>query len=196
MKRVSAFVIMSILCAAPAHAVETIPWKDVGGWSVLLDPSLGNACFVSTVYEGGTTLRLGFDFSNAQRSIYLALGNPNWKSLEPGKDYPLKIQFDGNPLWDATARALTFSGTNFLSVVTSDPNFADEFSRKLAMRATFNGKQVAALRLKGSARAIDEMINCQKAVDKALSAQKPPEVPKGPFQATPDVRNATDPFEL
>ncbi|OHV85580.1 hypothetical protein [Ensifer sp. LCM 4579] len=198
MKRASVFLFGSLICASPANAQDSVPWSNVDGWSVLIDPSMGNACYVTTVYELGTILRLGFDFSREPKSIYLALGDNRWKSLEPGKDYPIQIQFDRNPVWDATARAVDFSGTNFLAVSTTDFNFANEFSRKLAMRVTFNGRQVAGLRLKGSARAVAEMLKCQQTVNDTFSAQKPPRAPRGddPFQAAPDARNANDPFEL
>ena len=196
MKGASVLVIGSLLVASPVCAAQSILWKSVGGWSVLMDPSTGNGCYVTIAYEKGTTLRLGFDFSRQQRGIYLAFGNGNWKSLEPGKDYPIEIQFDRNPVWNATAQAIDFGGVNFLSVFTTDVNFAEEFSRKLGMRATFNGREVAALALKGSALAVSEMLACQEAVNAAAAAQNAPQPPKDPFGAAPDKRNANDPFEL
>ncbi|MCA1366672.1 hypothetical protein I6F15_04530 [Bradyrhizobium sp. BRP14] len=197
MKRASVFLFGSLICASPAFAQDSVPWSTVDGWNIFMDPTMGNACYVTTAYELGTILRLGFYFSQESKGIFLALGDSRWKSLEPGKDYPIQIQFDGNPVWNATARAVDFSGTNYLFVSTTDTNFATEFSRKLAMRVTFNGREVAALRLKGSARAINEMLRCQKTVSDALSAQKPPQPPKDdPFQASPDARNASDPFDL
>ncbi len=75
-------------------------------------------------------------------------------------------------------------------------NFAEEFSRKLGMRTTFNGREVAALALKGSALAVSEMLACQETVDAAAAAQKTPQPPKDPFEAAPDRKNANDPFEL
>ncbi|WP_234819234.1 hypothetical protein [Sinorhizobium meliloti] len=64
------------------------------------------------------------------------------------------------------------------------------------MRATFNGREVAALALKGSALAVSEMLACQEAVNAAAAAQNAPQPPKDPFEAAPDKRNANDPFEL
>ncbi|MDX0831738.1 hypothetical protein GOD82_17635 [Sinorhizobium medicae] len=196
MRGASALIFGGLLLAAPVCAAQTIPWKDVNGWSVLIDPSTGNDCFISTMYEDGTILRLGFNFFQSQSQIYLALGNSDWKSLEVGKDYPVQIQFDRNPVWNATVQGIDFGGINFLSVSTTDTNFAEEFSRKLGMRATFNGREVAAFGLKGSARAVTEMINCQESVNAAASARSTPQSPKDPFEAVPDKKNANDPFEL
>jgi hypothetical protein len=63
MKGASVLVIGSLLVASPVCAAQSILWKSVGGWSVLMDPSTGNGCYVTIAYEKGTTLRLGFDFS-------------------------------------------------------------------------------------------------------------------------------------
>ncbi|MEY9782252.1 hypothetical protein [Sinorhizobium fredii] len=195
MKRATTLLLGGLFVASPVCAQDTVPWREISGWGILMDSTMGNACFVATGYEDGTILRLGFDLRET-KSIYLALGNKNWASLEPGKDYPLQIQFDGNPVWNATARALNLDGANYLVVSTTDTNFANEFTRKLAMRATFNGRQVASLRLSGSARAVDEMLNCQKAVNDAIANKNTPNAPKDPFQANPGVRNANDPFEM
>nr|WP_304655017.1 hypothetical protein [Neorhizobium galegae] len=163
-----------------------------------MDQTLGNACYVTTAYEGGTILRLGFDFTGATGRFYLALGNTNWQSLEAGKDYPIEIKFDDQPVWTATARGADFANSKWLHVTTENSNFADEFSRKLGMRVTFQGRQIAALRLKGSARAIDEMLACQKTVNSVVGAQRPqpPSPPKDPFAPAPGAKNANDPFDL
>ncbi|KEQ07025.1 hypothetical protein [Pseudorhizobium pelagicum] len=199
MKRLTMLLVgwMLSTIAVEAAPTESIPWKEVGGWSVLMDPSLGNACYVSTAYEDGTVLRLGFNLSSAEGSIYIALGNENWKSLEAGKDYQIQIAFDAETPWDAPARAMELSGINWLNVQTTDTNFAAEFARKHTMRATFEGRSVAMLRLKGSSKALDEMLACQEAV-KAYSANREPTAPPrgDPFAPSPQVKSATDPFDL
>lgn len=160
---------------------------------------MGNACYVASTYEGGTILRLGFDFSSTPRQLYLALGNENWKSLEAGKDYPVKIRFDSEPEWSATAVGRESSAAKWLYITTTDTNFLEEFSRKLGMRAIFRGKQIAGLRLNGSSRAITEMLECQKTVNEVTASKNKtptPTPPKDPFAQPPEVKSATDPFDL
>lgn len=196
MKRFSFIGMCVLLAATPVTANESVMWKEVSGWLVMMDPTLGNACYVSTIYEDGTVLRLGFNFTGPEGAIYIALGNDNWKSLEPGKDYPVVITFDRETPWNAVATGMEFSNSNWLMVHTKDMDFAAEFARKHTMNATFQGRSIAKLQLKGSARAVSEMLNCQDAVRAYSSAQQPSPQPADPFAVTPDVKSATDPFAL
>lgn len=175
---------------------DTVLWKEVGGWMVRMDPTMGNACYVSTAYEDGTVLRLGFNFLDGNSSLYFSLGNAKWKSLESGKEYAVRLQFDNNPAWDATATALEMDTVHHLHVNTKDANFAHEFSKKLSVRAYYAGKQIVSLRLKGSSKAIDEMVACQDVTSKYLNPKKPEPKNSDPFAPSPSVKSADDPFDL
>lgn len=143
-------------------------------------------------------LRLGFDFSDNKKSIYFALGNARWKSLEAGKEYPIKIQFDQSPVWDATATARDFGTSTLLVAKTKDASFVDEFSKKLTVRAEFNGRQIAKLRLDRSAKAISEMLDCQRATDEVTAKSAPSPSQSDPFEQAPksQVKASDDPFDL
>ncbi|MCV9944905.1 MULTISPECIES: hypothetical protein [unclassified Rhizobium] len=143
-------------------------------------------------------LRLGFDFSGNQKSIYFALGNARWKSLEAGKEYPIKIQFDHSPVWDATATARDLGTSMLLVATTTDTNFVQEFAKKLTVRAEFNGRQIAKLRLDRSAKAITEMLDCQHAVNAVTAKSAPSPSQSDPFEQAPknQVKSSDDPFDL
>ncbi len=200
MRRVTCAALFLCLGTVPVWAEtssqETILWKDLPGWSVRMDPSMGNACYVSSVYQDGTVVRLGFNFLNDVRQLYFSLGNAKWKSLEAGKEYPVRIQFDNNTPWDATASAINMNSVNHLHINTKDADFAQEFSKKLGLRAYYAGKQIVALRLKGTSRAIEEMLNCQDTVTKYLNSKSAPPKNADPFATTPSVKTSEDPFEL
>ncbi|MEH3110479.1 MAG: hypothetical protein PGN22_10285 [Agrobacterium cavarae] len=164
---------------------ETIPWKEVAGWTVRMGPSMGNACYVTTSYEDGTVLRLGFEFSDSDRLLYFSLGNTKWKSLEDGKEYPVRIQFDSETPWNAKASAIKVDSFTHLKVNTRNADFVSEFSKKLGLRAFYAEKQIVSLRLGGSSKAIDEMLSCQQATDKLANAQKPAPKDEDPFTLRP-----------
>ncbi|MDR6104070.1 hypothetical protein QE369_004267 [Agrobacterium larrymoorei] len=175
---------------------DTVPWKEVAGWTIRMDPTMGNACYLSTVYEDGTILRLGFNFLEGKCELYFSFGNAKWKSLEEGKEYPVRIQFDDETPWEAKASAAEINSYKYLQVGTHDPNFLVEFSKKLGLKAFYADKQIIFLRLKGSSKAIDEMLECQDTTDKLVSTQKSPPKDEDPFTAPPSVKTSDDPFEL
>lgn len=195
MKKLLLSIALLISTPSLGHSEEAILWKEINGWSVRMDQSMGNACYISTVYDDETILRVGYDFSSKNRSIYFAVGNDKWQSLETGKDYQVQIQFDSNPVWNANATAIDLSGTRFLATSTQDVNFLSEFQRKQALRITFNGRRVTSLRLKGSASAVHEILDCQDATNEALGPNTS-ETLNDPFSAKPAGQTRSDPFEL
>ena len=111
-----------------------------------------------------TLLRLGF--TEANRSAYIMIGNKNWKSIEAGKDYDLKFQFDRLSPWSGTATGSHIGKTKFpmLFIIFSKPDFLKEFGRKHLLRVTYKGSKIALLKLRGSKLALDEMLLCQRAM--------------------------------
>lgn len=172
----------------------SIPWKNVGGWIVAIDSSLGNSCFIANIYENGIVLRLGFDSTNSLGPAYIAIGSGDWKSIEVGKDYDIAIQLDQNSPWTATARGIDMNNLKMLLVSFSDTNFVNEFVRKLGLKFSFNGNVIANLSLRGSAAAAIELIQCQKAVGNSFSA--PPATTKDPFAGKASPSTKSDPFDL
>lgn len=184
---------LSIAGVFPSAAADSIFWKSVAGWDVYLDPSVGNGCYITTSYDGGTFLRLGLDFTAKSPSVYLALSNENWRSLEVGKEYSIEVQFDNNPVWTANAGVMLIGNYKYLTTTSTDTNFIREFSHKLRMSVRFGGHQVAALRLTGSAAATQELLTCQLAAD---ARQAPSGKPADPFADPPATNASKDPFAL
>lgn len=196
MKRALLSALIAVVASSPSIAEDAILWKEVNGWAVLMDKSMGNACYVTTYFEEGTLLRFGFNFLGEKAKLYFALGNKKWKSLEVGKEYPVEIQFDKNPIWTANAFAIKINEINHITISIADTDFADEFKRNHRVVAKFRGNEIAVLRLGGSAAAINELIECQKTVNSAIAKSAPPQKPKDPFQVDQEVKEANDPFDL
>lgn len=150
-------------------------WKNVGGWEIRVDNTLGYGCFALAIYDGGTALRIGIDPSSDYNG-YILLGNPKWKSLEPGKDYDLKIQFDKETPWTAVAKAVQFDDGGLVMLHASFDKGAvlKEFSKKHQVAFYYNDSLIDRLRLKGSALATRELIRCQMSMkETGVSKQKP-----------------------
>lgn len=168
-------------------------WKTVGHWTVWVDRTLGNACFIATTFEDFTVLRLGFVRVDRNVSAYIAVANEQWKSLEEGKDYKLVIQMDGREPWHAEASVMRIGGkVPFLIAEASEAEFFREFMRKHSLTISYKGTVVVTLDLKGSAAAMRELLTCQETFE--AEAKRVPDAPKkDPFEG---VSSQKDPFAL
>ncbi len=165
------YLVLALVAAMPRIGLaddKAIQWKEVGGWIVAVDPTLDNGCFVLTSFDDDTIFRLGFNFRKKDKPLYILLGNPNWKFLEKGKHYHIELSLDQSQ-WTADARGLDLDGLKSLWIDSDDTGLIEEFSGKLSFRASFRGKQIAALGLKDSERAADELLPCQQAVNDAVA---------------------------
>src|SRR5437762_814048 len=152
------------LASAPASAGDAVRWGKVAGWDILVDTTLGNGCFIFTIYDGGTALRLGFDPDEGD--AYLMVGNQKWASIEHGKDYEIEIRMDRDAPWHATATGVDFDGLPLLMASTDQPDFLVDFMKKNNLTVRYQNQTVANLSLKGTFAAVAEMLKCQDQVDK------------------------------
>jgi hypothetical protein len=176
--------------AVPAAAASDDPvrWGNVAGWDVMIDPTLGNGCFIYTIYDAGTELRLGFSPDDAE--AYLMVGNPKWASIEEGKDYDVQFKMDRDTPWYATATGVNVDGLPLLMATTDKPNFLIDFAKKKNLQVVYQSQTVASLSLSGTFAAISEMTKCQTQVDKFGI----PGRSKDPFASRAPTTNTGDPF--
>jgi hypothetical protein len=160
----AACLVSANMSPAAAASGDPIRWGKVSGWDILIDPTLGNGCFIFTIYDGGTALRLGW--SPDDDEAYLMVGNSKWGSIEAGKDYDIQIRMDRDSPWYATATGVNFDGLPLLMAETDKPNFLIDFAKKNTLQVVYGGSTIATLSLSGTYAAITEMLNCQNQVDK------------------------------
>lgn len=140
---------------------ETRIWDTVGSWNIVVDRTLGDACFVLSEFEDDTVLRIGLDRRTPGQS-YVMVANASWKSLVLGEEHPMKFQFDGESPWEATSEVIEVSGVKALSTPFKDNAFWAEFASSDELSIYAGARPVAMLSLDGSGKALDSLIACQK----------------------------------
>ena len=173
-----------------AESDQPVHWKDVQGWSVYSDRSNGNACYMFSIFEGGTALRLGFNGPENPSRSYLAIGDVDWASIEDGKDYDISIRMDRESPWTATAQGMLRGEIRFLVIQNLNVDFFDEFARKLGVQFFYEGKQIAHLSLRGSYAALSEMLECQSVINEYLNTPADGD----PFKNGSKAPEGDDPF--
>lgn len=190
-RRVSVLLVFALL-GSTTVAEEMPEYATVGNWSVRVDTSLNYGCFLFAKYEKGSLVRLQIDPSD--NSVYLLLGDPNWESIEYGKNYPVKLTFGDETPWTADAAGFSFDPPQdqpFLSITVSTEGdslytFVSEFMQESNFQLYYNDKSIQNLALRGSYKAALKLFECQKAANSLLDEQDP-------FEAPP-ARTVDDPF--
>ena len=95
-----------------------------------------------------TVMRVGIN--NTNKNGYVLIADPTWRSLEVGKQYDLKFEFNGEPPWNGTFRAIKMGEATFLTVSFSDSNFLRDFGARQNLTVYYNGNVVTILPLTGS----------------------------------------------
>lgn len=166
-----------------ALAQDTITWKDnIQGWTVVIDRTIENSCFIISGFENELLLR--FQFNATQQNVQFIVANINWKSLQSGEDYDMEVAFGDRDSWAGTAKGHRWNDilpSLVMSVPVADQqasNFMKEFTAMGSVRVSYEGNEIANVDLPGAEEAVASMLDCQAAMANAKPAQK----------------SATDPF--
>jgi len=160
-----------LLAASVASAVDTAEeYATLGGWTIAVDRTLGDGCFATARYEGGSMLRLGFDIND--ENAYLILGNAKWGSIELGKEYAIRIKFSGHEPWGANAVGFSFdppASDSYLWIrIAGEADKMDafvlEYMESSEVEITSNGTLIGKLDLTGSNQAGEKLLECQESV--------------------------------
>lgn len=154
--------LIGIAASGPAWADkgDTATWGKVGGWSIMVDRTLGDGCFAYTVYDRGTVARLGIDVQSG--AFYVLVGHAEWKSLEEGKLYAVRTVFDGAKSYKGEMKGQRVGGMIFLAHRNLSSDFVKDFMQRNGIEIFYQEKRIASLSLKDSYAALAEVINCQK----------------------------------
>lgn len=184
-----AFGVLPSLPAAHAETGDTAKWGQVGSWQIRVDRTVGNGCFAMQVFERGTVVRIGVDVESNR--IYLVFGHDNWKSLEEGKTYPVRVVFDGVSSYDGEMKGQRLGSVIFLTHRDLSTGFVRDFMQRNGMQVFYRGQQIANLSLANTYAAVAEVMNCQK----ELFASGAAGAPRDPFARTPSSGGRKDPFQ-
>lgn len=159
---------VAIATLSDSQADETFEYATVGAWQIRVDPTLGATCFMMAEFVDGSVLRLGHEES----IVHVILGNPNWRSIEYGRIYPLELFFGDNKPWSGDSVGFTFDPPDdqaFLRMdIESDlsNDFLTQVMQERFMVVRYAGKEILQLSLDDSFRATLKMAECQREIDK------------------------------
>jgi hypothetical protein len=142
-----------------AMAQDPIPYGEAGGWEVLIDPSLGNGCFLISEFEDGSVVRIGFD--RTAGNGYVIAFNEGWGDIVEGQEYPVSFVLDDQQ-YDGIAMGMSLSGLPGAMITFDNVDFLADLAMRQTMSLSNEGGEVMVIDLTGSAAAIEQTIACQE----------------------------------
>lgn len=188
MLKIATGAAFALLTASVAMAQDTVTWKDdIQGWSVAIDRTIDDSCFIISDFEDDLFLR--FQFNAAQHNVQFIIASIRWDSLKTGEDYDMEIAFGDQDAWTGTAVGHRWNDI-LPSLVMSVPvedhqasNFMHEFTAMGSVSVSYDGSEIANLALAGAAEAVASMMDCQTAMSNAREAKQ---TGTDPFAPKPD----------
>jgi len=142
-------------------------WRsDVRGWYIGIDTSIGGGCYMLASYDGGTLIRAHFNPQNDTFGFVVA--DPAWRSIEPGKFYPMTVRFGNRAPWSGEGVGRRFSGelpAIVMELSVADGNrvdkFIDEFMRMTSVSISYDQNEIARMSLSGTFAGMLAVFECQ-----------------------------------
>ena len=160
--KAAAVSLVMVGCAGAAMAQDLVPYSEAGGWTVAVDPTLGNGCLLTSDFEDGSTVRIGFDAT--QGNGYVAAFNDGWGEIEDGTVYPVSFLLDDEH-YDGQAHGIHLNDVPGALITFDSTDFLVDLAKRNVMVLQHNGADVMSIDLSGSDDAIAETIACQQAQD-------------------------------
>lgn len=156
-------------------AAQTIDWKTVGSWDISFYPN-SEGCQAFALFEEDTAFFIGFDNTGGILALDVTLLDQRWESIQDDKEYSINLNFGDETPWTLEMSGIQvdgYPGLNIMIDIESDEAdlFIKEFQRETRMVWKFKGSELGRYTLRGSSRAFDEVIACQRSYLDALGSQ-------------------------
>jgi hypothetical protein len=146
---------------ASAQTIEQdIPWQTFQDWTVF-QSRVYKGCVATASYQNGTTVRLGFD--GIIKSYFVNFSNQRWSNYQVMKIFELEFVLDGSRNFKGFFHVIERGGMPTFETGEIKIAFLDALAAAHSFRIREDGTQLVALSLSGSRRALNSMIDCERA---------------------------------
>ena len=132
-------------------------WGESGDWVILIDPSVGNGCYMEKTSDDGTLVQVGM--VPDRNGGFFAAYNAAWSIIEDGAAGTVQFDF-GSSLF----------GGEYVGVVKADipggyaffnnPEFIKEFGKRNEVSIKSDKGNALNFKLTGTMKAINAVRNC------------------------------------
>lgn len=174
-----------LLSSGSMCLADTVGWKTIGGWDISFYPA-SEGCQAFALFEDDTAFFIGFDNTGTSLNLGVTLLDERWGSIKDGTEYSITATFGNESPWTLPMDGIRVDdhpGLNLLIDASSDQAdlFIDEFQRKGSMTWSFGNSTLGRYTLRGSRKAFDEVLACQRSYLAATGGGVDPFSSSDPF---------------
>lgn len=149
----------AVIFAPAAMAQELVYWDEVGGWEILVDPTLGNGCLIQAEFTNDVLVRVGFD--RDEGGGYVTAFHENWGDIVEGEAYDILFDLDGQT-YEGVAHGLYLADVPGADIYFDSPDFLWDIAARQTMTLFNDSGEVMAIDLTGTMVALDAALTCQE----------------------------------
>jgi len=139
---------------------QDIPWQNFQDWTVF-QSRVYKGCVATASYQNGTTVRLGYD--GIIKSYFVNFSNRRWSNYPLMKVFELEFSLDGSRNFKGFFHVIERDGMPTFETGEIKIAFLDALAAANGFRIREDGTQLVALSLSGSRRALNSMVECERA---------------------------------
>ena len=132
-------------------------WGDSGAWSILVDPEVGNGCYMENTLEDGTLVQVGI--LPDRDGGFFAAYNAAWTNIEEGAAGTVQFDFEKS-LFGGDYVGATKGGLPGGYAYFNNPEFIKEFGKRNNVSISGNQGKALDFKLTGTMKAINAVRNC------------------------------------
>ena len=172
------------LMSGPALA-EPERWAIVQGWDIGFYTST-QGCLAFASFDD-TDFFIGFDTHEEVPALDITVLDERWESIKPDARYPITLSFGDEPPWTLDMQGVHMDGSPGLNIlidasVEQSATFIEEFQREMRMTWAYGEARLGQFTLRGSRRAFNEVLECQKSHQNQLAKSENTEVSASPVK--------------
>lgn len=153
--KLTAILMGCVALASAAQAQELV--GEAGGWEIYRDASMGNGCYMTSEFEDGSIVQVGFDL--AEDAGFMSVFNAGWTDIEDGATYP--VSFDLGPeTYTADSLGMNTGDLGGILVLIEEEDFLTDLALRSDLVLSNDSGEVAHLDLEGSRSAVLATIDC------------------------------------
>lgn len=150
----------ALAVAGPAVAGNLVKYRSVGGWDIMVDPSVGNGCLITADFDDGSEVRIGLD--REQGNGYVMAMNKAWGDIKDDATYDISFAVDDQK-YDGKATGVHLDNLPGVDIGVDNSDFFGDLASKSTLTLYAGDSEVMRIDLEGAGDALSALIECQKA---------------------------------